>query len=374
MLEAQDRHQSLGDIDNYPTLSEKIAYIHSIARSRFGAVDRVAIAKYDAGSDKLCTYVSSTEGENPLVLHEAFLAEVPSLKNLVENHETRVIDDLGTLAGLTSLHSRRIVGSGFGSSYTVPLFHDNHLIGILFFNSYHVGAFDKYNLTYLDLLAQLISSLLATELNQIATLRGAIKTATQFTSHRDPETGMHLERMAHYSRLIARQLANTYPITDEFVEDIFRYAPLHDVGKITIPDCILLKPGPLTPNEREIMKTHACEGRKMIDAMLRNFQFEGIKNIGMIHNIVAHHHEMIDGSGYPDGLSGQAIPLEARIVAVADVFDALTTERPYKKPWSNARACAELERLSAGKLDPDCVAALLRSPQEIEEIQRSFAD
>jgi HD-GYP domain-containing protein (c-di-GMP phosphodiesterase class II) len=112
----------------------------------------------------------------------------------------------------------------------------------------------------------------------------------------------------------------------------------------------------------------------MIDAMLRNFQFESIKNIGMIHNIVAHHHELIDGSGYPDGLAGQAIPLEARIVAVADVFDALTSERPYKKPWSNARACAELERLSGSKLDPDCVAALLCSPREIEEIQRSFAD
>ena len=374
MVEEQDRQPPLVNIDNYPTLSEKIAYIHSIARSRFGAIDRVAIAKYDASSDKLCTYVSSTEGENPLVLHEAFLAEVPSLKKLVENHETRVIDNLGTLAGLTSLHSRRIVGSGFGSSYTVPLFYDNHLIGILFFNSYRVGAFDKSNLTYLDLLAQLISSLLATELNQIAMLRGAIKTATQFTSHRDPETGMHLERMGYYSRLIARKLATIYPINEEFVEDIFRYAPLHDVGKIAIPDSILLKPGLLTPDEREIMKTHACEGRKMIDAMLRNFQFEGIKNIGMIHNIVAHHHELIDGSGYPDGLAGQDIPLEARIVAVADVFDALTSERPYKEPWSNARACAEIERLSGRKLDPDCVAALLRSPREIEEIQRSFAD
>lgn len=374
MLEAQGRQQSLGEIDNYPTLSEKIAYIHSITRSRFGEIDRVAIAKYDASSNKLCTYVSSTDGKNPLVLHEVRLDEVPSLNSLVENHQTRVINDLSELASSNSLHSRRIVDSGFGSSYTVPLFHDNHLIGILFFNSYHVGAFDEFNRTYLDLLAQLISNLLATELNQIATLRGAIKTATQFTSHRDPETGMHLERMGHYSRLIARQLATLYPITDEFVEDIFRYAPLHDVGKIAIPDSILLKPGPLTPDERKIMKTHACEGRKMIDAMLRNFQFEGIKNIGMIHNIVAHHHELIDGSGYPDGLAGQAIPLEARIVAVADVFDALTSERPYKKPWSNERACAELERLSASKLDPDCVAALLRSAREIEEIQRSFAD
>jgi HD-GYP domain-containing protein (c-di-GMP phosphodiesterase class II) len=254
------------------------------------------------------------------------------------------------------------------------LFYENRFIGMLFFNSYELNAFDSSNLTYLDLLAQLLLILLTTELNQISMLRGAVKTATQFTGHRDPETGMHLERMAQYSRLIARKLSNKHKIDDEFIDDIFRYAPLHDVGKITIPDAILLKPGALTLDEREVMKSHATAGRRIIDAMLQNFKFDHIKHLDMIYNIVTYHHEQIDGKGYPEGLAGDAIPLEARIVTVADVFDALTSERPYKQAWSNERAFAELARLSNWKLDADCVAAMLASIDEITEIQINFSD
>lgn len=374
MVDTAERHLPLDEMDKYQTLSEKVSYMHSVIKDRFAAVDRIAIAKYDYSSGALRTYIASTDGENPLILHEAKLHDVPSLLKLVQTRETRVINNLNVLADRTSVHSTKILGSGFRSSYTVPLFHEHQFIGMLFFNSYQPDAFDSSNLTYLDLLAQLLLILLTTELNQIATLRGAVKTATQFTGHRDPETGMHLERMAHYSRLIARQLATVHGIGDEFVDDIFRYAPLHDVGKITIPDAILLKRGPLTDDEREVMKAHTTAGRKIIDAMLQNFKFDNIKNLSMIYNIVTYHHEQIDGKGYPDGLAGENIPLEARIVAVADVFDALTSERPYKQAWSNERAFVELERLSHFKLDADCVAALIGSPEEILEIQSSFAD
>lgn len=108
--------------------------------------------------------------------------------------------------------------------------------------------------------------------------------------------------------------------------------------------------------------------------MLLNFNVKNTADIEMIRNIVTHHHESIDGKGYPDGLTGNTIPLEARIVAVADVFDALTSERPYKKAWSNNQAFVELERLSHYKLDPDCVAALLGAKDAIQEIQSSFTD
>ena len=374
MVETAERHLPLDEMDKFQTLSEKVSYMHTVIRDRFGAVDRIAIAKYEPGSDSLRTYISSTIGDNPLVLHEAKLSDVPSLLKLVKARETRVINNLDELSDRTSLHSVKILSSGFRSSYTVPLFYENQFIGILFFNSYKLHAFDNSNLTYLDLLAQLLLILLTTELNQIATLRGAVKTATQFTGHRDPETGMHLERMAHYSRLIARCLGANHGINDEFADDIFRYAPLHDVGKITIPDAILLKRGLLTDEERTIMKGHATAGSKIIDAMLKNFKFDNVKNLGMIYNIVTHHHEQIDGKGYPAGLAGDNIPLEARIIAVADVFDALTSERPYKDAWNNERAFVELERLANSKLDAACVAAMIRSADEIREIQASFSD
>lgn len=122
------------------------------------------------------------------------------------------------------------------------------------------------------------------------------------------------------------------------------------------------------------MKTHTTRGREIIDTLVQNFNIKCIKDIDMIRNIVAYHHESMDGNGYPKGLVGQNIPLEARIVAVADVFDALTSVRPYKSAWSNEQAFSELERLSKFKLDPDCVAALLDSQDAILKIQSSFAD
>jgi len=174
--------------------------------------------------------------------------------------------------------------------------------------------------------------------------------------------------------LIARTLGASHGIDDEFADRIFQHAPLHDVGKIAIPDRILLKPGPLSVEEFAEMKTQTTRGREIVDTMLLNFNIKNAIDIDMIRNIVVHHHESIDGNGYPNGLTGNTIPLEARIVAVADVFDALTSERPYKQAWSNTQAFVELDRLSHFKLDPDCVVALLGLKDEIQVIQSSFTD
>lgn len=373
-MQGLEHQLQLGELDSHRTLSEKLSYIHNIVCQNLPHIDRIAIAKYDKSVDTLRTYVGSYKDDNPLTLYEVKLSEVPSLLKLADNRETRIINDIRVFANSQSLHSQRIIGKGFLSSYTIPLFNEGQFIGMLFFNSYQRDAFDDSNLTYLDMIAHLLTILLAAELNQIATLYGAMKTATQFTHHRDPETGMHLERMARYSRLIALALGAPHSIDDEFADRILRHAPLHDVGKITIPDRILLKPGPLTDEEFAEMKTHTTRGGEIIDAMLLNFNIKCVKDVEMIRNIVVHHHESMDGNGYPKGLAGKNIPLEARIVAVADVFDALTSVRPYKAAWSNAQAFDELGRLSHSKLDPDCVAALRGSRNEIKKIQSGFAD
>ncbi len=368
-------HQlQLSGLDRHQSLSEKVSYIHETIRQSFPSVDRLTVAKYDQITDTLRTYVGSLKGGNPLTLYEAKLSDVPSLQRLAQTRETRIVSNLDVFSNSSSIHSKRIIGRGFRSSYTIPLFSDGQFIGVLFFNSYQSSAFDDTNLTYLDMVAHLLTMLMADDINQIATLRGAMKTATQFTHHRDPETGMHLERMARYSRLIAIKLGASHSIDDEFADMILRHAPLHDVGKISIPDNILLKPGKLTDEEFNVMKTHTTQGRVIIDSMLRNFHFKCDQDIEMIRNIVTYHHESFDGNGYPEGLKGKNIPLEARIVAVADVFDALASERSYKKAWSNADAFAEIERMSHFKLDPDCVTALLASQNEILSIQTEFAD
>jgi HD-GYP domain-containing protein (c-di-GMP phosphodiesterase class II) len=368
-------HQlQLHELDNFRSLSEKAFYLHEVIHHRFPDIDRLAIAKYDPRTGTLGTHVASLKGDNPLALYEVKLSDVPSLLKLVESRETRIVNDLLDVYNQQTTHSKSILGKGFRSSYTIPLFNDGEFIGMLFFNSYQPNAFDDTNLTYLDMIAHLLTILLAADQNQITNLRGAMKTATMLTGHRDPETGMHLERMSRYSRLIAMKLGAAHSIDDEFTDRILQHAPLHDVGKIAIPDRILLKPGPLTVEEFTEMKTHTTRGREIIDTMLLNFRIKCDQDIDMIRNIVTYHHESMDGNGYPQGLIGQNIPIEARIVAVADVFDALTSVRSYKAAWSNDQAFAELERMSHFKLDPDAVAALLNSQDEILKIQSGFAD
>jgi HD-GYP domain-containing protein (c-di-GMP phosphodiesterase class II) len=220
----------------------------------------------------------------------------------------------------------------------------------------------------------LISLAIIHELSSIQTLLATVKTARDMAHVRDSETGSHLDRMSRYARLIASKLAEKENLTDEFVEKIFVFSPLHDIGKIGIPDDVLLKPGDLTTDERTLMQTHTLRGRDLIDRMLGNFKLSGMQHIDMLRNIAEFHHEALDGSGYPYGRSGEEIPLEARIVAVADIFDALTSRRPYKQAWSNNEAYTMLQSLSGLKLDKHCVDALIQSRAEVEDIQQAFSE
>ena len=215
--------------------------------------------------------------------------------------------------------------------------------------------FEERLLTELDVIAQMITLLIYNERNNVRVLLATIKSALDFSHSRDPETGGHLERMSRYAQLIAQALAPAHGLDDQYVEHIYLFAPLHDLGKLSIPDRILMKEGPLSETELEVMRTHAEEGRNLIDKLLLNYGLNGVTHVEMLRNIALHHHEALDGTGYPDRLVGSAIPLEARIVAVADVFDALTSRRPYKDAWSNHRAFEELRNLAGVKLDPECV-------------------
>jgi putative two-component system response regulator len=191
--------------------------------------------------------------------------------------------------------------------------------------------------------------------------RETITRLARAAEFRDPETGAHIQRMAHYSALIARRLG----LPGEQAEAILQAAPMHDVGKMGIPDHILLKPGRLTPEEFEVMKRHPLIGHDILKGSA-----SAIVQLGS--SIALTHHEKFDGSGYPQGLTGPAIPLEGRIVAIADVFDALTSERPYKKAWPLTDARGFLLEGRGRHFDPAGVDAFLAGWDEAMAIRERF--
>jgi len=169
--------------------------------------------------------------------------------------------------------------------------------------------------------------------------------------------------MAHYSELIARAL--NLPKAEQ--ELLLEAAPMHDIGKVGIADNILLKPGRLTPEEFEVMKHHAAFGFEILKGSLSRVLQAGAE-------IARDHHEKYDGSGYPNGLKGTAIPIFSRIVAVADVFDALTSERPYKKAWTLERASEHIKASSGMHFDPLCVEAFFSNWDGVLEIRDHYKD
>ncbi len=201
----------------------------------------------------------------------------------------------------------------------------------------------------------------------------ALFALAKLSESRDPETGTHIERVQHYTRLIAQNLSTEiktyYGVDEEYVRLLFQTSPLHDLGKVGIPDTVLLKPGKLTESEFAIMKTHTIVGSQTLDAALQ--RFPNARFLQIAREIAATHHEKFDGSGYPHGLAGEKIPLCGRIVAVADVYDALTSRRVYKEASTHEEARTEILRERGHHFDPEVVAAFIRAePQIIAARQR----
>lgn len=181
--------------------------------------------------------------------------------------------------------------------------------------------------------------------------------------YRDNETGFHIIRMSKFSALIGRSCG----MRKEEAELLLHASPMHDIGKIGIPDRILLKPGKLDPDEWEVMKTHAAIGAEILSG-------HDSELMRMAREVALHHHEKWDGSGYPQGLAGEEIPLVGRVVAVADVFDALTSERPYKQAWPLQNALDHLRKLSGADFDPRVVSAFFEQLPQILNIRSQYAE
>ena len=356
-------------------LDQKLASIHEVLYEQVGSVDRISVAAYDPASDLLKTFLASSPGGNNLVRYEARLAESPSLAEILRAGRPRVVNDLELFRRGRHLHTRVITEDGYRWSYTVPMYLDGSFWGFIFFNSRSAGVLPEPALRTLDVYGHLISAIVTAEMLAVRILAAAVKTAHDMVHFRDPETGGHIDRMARYARLIAQHLAATgaASLDDAAIERIFEFAPLHDIGKLALPDRILLKNGRYTPEEFEIMKTHPTLGR---DAIVRAQELSGqrMNFLEVAKEIVYSHHEKWDGSGYPQGLAGEAIPLAARLMAVADVYDALISHRIYKSGMTHARAMQLIADGRGTHFDPDVVDAFVALGPTFEAISVRFAD
>lgn len=357
------------------SLTERLSLIHAGLLKNHPNVDRIACALYDPKEDLLKTFINSTPNGSALTDYRYSLSASKSLSDLASANTPRVIDDIADAFKTKTEHTNWLLSQGFQSSFTVPIKNDESLYGFVFFDSRQKAAFTSELQSQLLFHCSFIGMLISNEFVLTRTLLESTRIALELTEARDFETGEHLERVAKYSELIARDIAATHELTDEFIAMVQLFAPLHDIGKIGIPDHILLKPGRLTPEERKIMETHVERGVKIVDGTMTLAAGHEMPDAQILRNIVSCHHEFLDGSGYPRGLKGDEIPLEARIVTVADVFDALTSIRPYKRHWLNDAALKDLSDMAAaGKLDPACVQALQNNLESVVDIQRRYSD
>lgn len=260
---------------------------------------------------------------------------------------------------------------GLCSAVYLPLLGQGESRAVMVFAS----AGEAYQERHVEFLAN-IGAMVAHVLEKTVVMESLVAAAVQglakLAESRDPETGDHLVRMALYSALVAEELGKAGPymarITPAYVRDVFHFAPMHDIGKVGIRDDVLLKPGRLDADERKEMERHPVIGGEVLRRSEAQLQALGHSMFRVGIEIAEGHHERFDGSGYPAGAKGQDIPLSARIVAVADVFDALTSKRPYKDAWPVEKALSAIRQDAGTHFDPDVVAAMERVLPRMLEI------
>ena len=357
------------------SLSERLGALHVHLRRVAPAIDRMACALYDPEMDLLKTFVNSMVAGEPLKTYQYKLSDSPSLMALKAEGKSRIIDDIPQTLTSKNAHTSWLKGMGYRSSYTLPIYHQGIFEGFLFFDSCTPAAFTPEVVAKLEVYVNFIMLMIAHEITTVQALVGSVRVARDFTNLRDEETGAHLDRMSRICRLIARGLAKSHQLSDEFIEQLFLFAPMHDIGKVGIPDVVLRKPGSFTPEERKVMESHVELGNGMIDRLIEDFNLGTVAGVDILRNLVAGHHEFLDGSGYPKGAGQDEIPLEARIVTVADIFDALTSRRVYKEAWTMEEALDSMDKMAAeGKLDADCLAVLRAKKNEVEQIIERFSE
>ena len=352
------------------TLDETLRFVYEEFRAIL-TLDWLGLVRLNEAGDRFVLEHVFTDLRTQLVVGASFNANNSLLQKALDDGAPLHIPSLVETAIVNpdAEFAARLHEDGRRSALFFPLGDHYPKDTVLIFAASQGHA---YNAEHLELLTNIATQVthgfektVVTENLVISAITGLAKLA----ENRDPETGDHLIRMARYSALIAEELGKEGPyqeqINADYVRDIHRFAPMHDIGKVGIEDSILLKPGKLTAEERREMERHPLIGAEVLRHCEEQMQRVGHSVFKLGIEIAESHHEKYDGSGYPHGKAGNDIPLSARIVATADVFDALTSKRPYKEAWPIEKALAVMDEEAGRHFDPEIVSALHRAMTNI---------
>lgn len=337
--------------------------------------DRIGLATVDESS--IIAEMNLSEGSD-IKLKKGFkidIANSKSLKNLIETKEIRIINNLKKYyeENPNSTSTKLLLEEEFMSSLTFPICkYDGKVIGFLFFSSKNKNTYNEIDKVKINSVGKILSYIFERNMIIEDLISNSALTFVKLVEGKDPETSKHIDRMAHYAKIIAKQLSQNSKYEKKLdystIDEIYRYAPLHDIGKVGIPDNILLKPGKLTIEEFNQMKEHTKIGAKILSYYKNNMRKYDLDFFDVAIKIAIGHHEKWDGTGYPNNLKGEQIPIEARIVALADVFDALSSKRIYKEAFSFEESIKIINELSGIQFSPDVVTAFNECKDKIEAI------
>lgn len=341
--------------------------------------DRIGLALLDSDNniyafDLKSDYKTSLKSGYSLGIQDT------SLNKVIAGKEPRVIEDYSKYLdeNPSSEPTKLIVEEGIRSSVTLPLITNEICVGVLFFSSKKVNAYSECHVKMIKAIGNNIAMTIEKDLLVDDLILSSIVGLAKLVEAKDSETGIHVERMQNYSKIIAKTLAKKDKYKDiinsKYIDDIFKFSPLHDIGKVGIADGILLKPAKLTTEEFEVMKTHTIIGAEVLKKASNNHLRKGRHFFDMGIEIALYHHERFNGEGYPYGLKGEEIPLPARIVTGADVFDALISKRVYKNAMDVEYAFKMIADEKGKLFDPDVVDAIFESKAEIMEVYEKYKE
>ena len=360
------------------TLEDAVDHLFSLLKERMG-VDRVGLAFVDYSREMIVAEYGVLVDQN-IKLGPGF--EVPfvrtSLFDLIESKKPVINNDLENefikRPKSSSLYLLSL--EGVKSNLILPLTMGNAVFGFLFLSSRQKNFFDLNHLHLAEKIVYEIKGLLNRTYFTKVIFNKITTGFSELVDKKDNETGQHINRMVNYSTLLAQKLVEKnhpdYPINEKIVLEIERNAAVHDIGKVGIPDSILKKPGKLTDEEWEIMRTHPIIGGDIFKSMREGLKAFDPELYKVSEEITRFHHEKWNGEGYPNGLKGFEIPLVARIVSVADVFDAISNKRVYKDAFDFEESFKMLEEMKGKNLDPFLVDLFIENSDEVLKIYQKY--